>query len=234
MEATEKLLTLSQEHPVEEVIKKRVIDQLYWDSRINASHINVDVKGQIVTLSGTVPNYSTRMKAVENVRLVKDVVQVNDELQIKPPPGHSIIPDDTIESNIRNWLQWNPDIDRSTLTVRVKSGVVFLEGTTDTYWKKVKAQTIAGEANGVVDIVNKLAVVPTLDIIDHDIARSIIEALHRNFYVSVENFDVKVKKGRVILTGFVHNWLALQTVMNIVENTTGVVDVTNRLKIRPT
>jgi osmotically-inducible protein OsmY len=233
MEAKEQMQILVENHPIEEIIKKRVVDQLFWDNRIDASNINVRVTGQTVTLTGSVPNYSTRIKAVENVCLVKDVIQVNDNLKIEPPPGHTTVPDETIQTNIRNWIQWNPNINSSNISVKVKKGVVFLEGTIDTYWKKVKTQTIAGEANGVLDIVNRLAVVPTLDIVDHDIAKNIIAALNRSFYVNIENFDVKVKKGRVTLKGYVRNWQALRTVLNTVENTTGVVDVTNRLQIKP-
>ncbi|TFF85228.1 BON domain-containing protein, partial [Candidatus Heimdallarchaeota archaeon] len=39
----------------DEEIKKKLTDQLYWDTRVDASDIDIDVNGSSVTLSGKVP-----------------------------------------------------------------------------------------------------------------------------------------------------------------------------------
>ena len=41
----------------DETIDKQVVDQLYWDSRVNASEVAVTVQNGKVTLHGTVPSY---------------------------------------------------------------------------------------------------------------------------------------------------------------------------------
>jgi osmotically-inducible protein OsmY len=47
----------------DENIKKDVVDDLYWDNRIDASEINVTVDNGLVTLSGQVATYGERSVA---------------------------------------------------------------------------------------------------------------------------------------------------------------------------
>ena len=48
----------------DEQIKKAVVDMLYWDSRVDASDIHVEVTDGEVTLRGTVPSYATKEAAL--------------------------------------------------------------------------------------------------------------------------------------------------------------------------
>jgi len=48
----------------DEKIKKQVVDQLYWDARVDASDVKVEVSDRNVILTGTVPSYGVR-QAVE-------------------------------------------------------------------------------------------------------------------------------------------------------------------------
>ena len=41
----------------DEQIRKDIIEQLQWDSRINSTNINVEVNQHVVTLSGNVNSY---------------------------------------------------------------------------------------------------------------------------------------------------------------------------------
>ena len=46
-----------------EEIKKDVVDQLYWDNRIDASSVTVEVDGGRVKLKGTAPTYTAKEAA---------------------------------------------------------------------------------------------------------------------------------------------------------------------------
>lgn len=69
----------------DETIAREVVDFLFWDSRVDASNRSVTLDSGIVTLTGTVPSYSSRMAASEE-RLDRKVrngvaAQLPDELK---------------------------------------------------------------------------------------------------------------------------------------------------------
>jgi osmotically-inducible protein OsmY len=54
-------------------IAKDLVDSLSWDSRVDASNASVTVDRGIVTLTGTVPFYSSRVAAAEDAWLIRGV-----------------------------------------------------------------------------------------------------------------------------------------------------------------
>jgi osmotically-inducible protein OsmY len=216
----------------EETLKKRIVDQLYWDSRVDASNIEVRVDDSKVELNGTVPNYTTRQVAVLDTWSVSGIKKVEDNLKVKFPPKLKIPSDKELKKRVKNKFFWNSAIDSSKLDVSVEAGIVNLEGTIDSYWKKLRAENITSNMIGVLDVNNKLAVVPTESYIDTEIAEDIVSAIDRRYDVDVEDVDVKVKNGTVTLTGQVPRYYTYQAVMHSAENTSGVIDVVDHLVIK--
>jgi osmotically-inducible protein OsmY len=216
----------------EETLKKRIVDQLYWDSRVDASNIEVRVDDSKVVLKGSVPNYTTRQVAVLDTWSVSGIKKVEDNLKVKIPPKLKIPSDKELKKRIKNKFFWNSAIDSTKLDVSVDAGIVNLEGTVDAYWKKLRAENITSSMIGVLDVKNKLAVVPTESYIDTEIAEDIISAIDRRYDVDVEEVDVKVKNGTVTLTGQVPRYYTYQAVMHSAENTAGVIDVVDHLVIK--
>ncbi len=215
-----------------EEIKKDIVDQLYWDSRVDASNVKVEVSEGEVVMTGTVQNYMAYKTAEEDAWAMSGVRFVRNDLTIKYPPGVELPVDTEIQSNIENLLLWQPNIDSSSIEVIVENGWVTLRGSVDAYWKKTRVEEIALGLNGVLGIVNELAVVPTKKHEDHTIAEDIEAAMERNFNIDVDLVDIKVENGHVILTGSVPSLPAFRTAQRIVENTLGVVSVDNELVIR--
>jgi osmotically-inducible protein OsmY len=215
----------------QENIKKNVVDQLYWDSSVDASDIEVQVDedGQ-VTLSGSVPSYSAKKSATSTVWAVSGVTAVDNQIAVKYPSAVEYPSDSDIKSNVESILLWNTEIDSSEIEVTVDDNIVTLEGTVESYWKKVRAEELS-DVTGVFSIVNKLAVVPTEDVVDEDIAENVEEALDRNMMVSVDDVNVKVENGEVTLTGDVPNWSAYTSAEDSAFYTLGVKEVDNRLRI---
>lgn len=50
----------------EEQIKRDVVDQLFWDIRVDASDVTVEVSNGTVTLRGTVPTYLAAKAAIDD------------------------------------------------------------------------------------------------------------------------------------------------------------------------
>jgi osmotically-inducible protein OsmY len=213
-----------------EKIKKQVVDQLYWDSRVDASDIEVEVEGGEVALTGDVPSYSARQAATSTVWSIDGVTAVDNQLSVEYPSTIGFPSDAEVRSNIESILLWNTEIDSSEIDISVQDHIVTLEGTVDSYWKKMRSADLA-DVTGVFEVVNKLAVVPTEDYVDEDIAGDVTDALERNLYVNVDDVTVKVKDGEVTLTGTVSSWTAYRSAEDSAFYTLGVRDVDNRLTI---
>lgn len=60
----------------------RVYGRLHWDKRLHGSELDLDVKDEVATLSGTVPDAKARAKAVELARDTVGIREVKDQLTI--------------------------------------------------------------------------------------------------------------------------------------------------------
>lgn len=214
---------------LDETIKKDVVDSIYWDSRIDASDISVMVDGGRVEITGEVPSYTARQAVEEDAWFVNGVVAVENQLAVRYPERPAVPTDQDIETNVRDALRWDPDLYSFKINANVMNGMVTLEGTVDAYWKKVHAENIIQGMRGVIDVTNKLAVVPTEDITDESIAEDVVKALDRNMNVSAEAVDVTVLDGKVTLSGTVSGWTAKSAAYNSALYTLGVTDVKDNL-----
>jgi osmotically-inducible protein OsmY len=217
----------------DEEIKKRIVDEIYWDSRVDASKIEVRVDNGTVTLTGTVPNYNAKLRAETDAYSVRDVVWVENRVTVLHPPTISIPSDSDIRRSVIRNLSEDPDLERTDIRVSVKDGLVTLEGSVDAYWKKWEAEYTTCNVRGVCDIVNKVTVVPTMQISDKVVAEDVRAAIERKRNINIEDLDIRVENGVVTLTGTVPDWDARRAAVNAAEYTTGVIDVVDELTIQP-
>ncbi|MGM0687210.1 MAG: BON domain-containing protein [Promethearchaeati archaeon] len=215
----------------DEAIKKDIIDELYWDNRVDSSDITVQVDNGDVTLNGTVSDYTSSKNAVLDAWDAEGVTEVKNNLEVEIPTEVSVPTDSEIKSNIADMLEWNASIDASEIEVDVSAGVVTLDGVVDAYWKKLRAEDVTSRATGVLNVVNELAVVPTEDVLDKAIAEDVISALETKFTVNADDVDVKVEDGIVTLSGTLPSWTSYRAAMDAAENTLGVTDVVDQLII---
>jgi osmotically-inducible protein OsmY len=216
---------------IDENIKRDVVDQLYWDSRVNAADVKVEVFDGIVTLSGSVNTSNARYSASSDAWMIEGVTDVNNDLQVHYESNISLPTDLQIKSQAENTLLWNEDIDSTNIEVSVSQGIVTLNGTVDSLWKKWEAEQTVYRNFGVVSVENHLTIVPTTSIVDQDIAEDIEKALDRNYYVDAENVSVKVDRGIVTLMGQVSSTIARTHAEDIAMYTVGVMDVENELRL---
>jgi len=212
----------------DEDIKKDVIHRLTWDDRVEAAKIIVDVKEGKVTLTGSVPSYLARSAAYDDVWTVRGVRSVDNELSVKPLKVPS---DEEIRTRVEDRLMTSPAFETADIDVEVDSGIVKLKGTVDALWKRSSAETITEALRGVVDVQNELAVVPTGDFVDEDIARRIIDALDRDARVDAEDVTVSVRNGTVTLTGTVPDRYARRAAYEAALYTSGVKEIHDQLAV---
>ena len=215
----------------DENIKRDVVDQLYWDNRVNAADIKIEVLGGIVTMSGNVNTSNARYSAVSDAWMIEGVTNVNNNLHVIYASDMNLPTDMQIKTQAENTLLWNEDIDSTKIDVSVSQGIITLNGTVDSLWKKWEAEQTVYRNFGVLSVENHLTIVPTTSIVDQDIAEDIEKALDRNFYVDSEDVAVKVDRGIVTLMGDVKSTIARTQAEEIAMYTAGVMDVKNELRL---
>jgi hypothetical protein len=94
-------------------------------------------------------------------------------------------------------------------------------------WNKFKAEDLLSNMTGIVEIINKLVVVPTETRIDQAISEEITASLERNIHGELKEVNVPVKDQVVTLTGKVPGWEIYHLVRDVLRYTLGVIDVRN-------
>jgi osmotically-inducible protein OsmY len=143
--------------------------------------------------------------------------------------------DAEIERDVKEELQWDPDLDASDIAVSVKDGVLTLMGYVKSYTDKYEAEAAAKRVAGVVAVANDLEVrLPSVDERpDPDIARDAVSALKSMLPISYQNIKVVVKNGWVTLEGQVEWQYQRQTAENAVRRIKGVKGVSNLIQLKP-
>ncbi len=206
-----------------EEIRSDVRNQLEWDYRVDENDVNVAVDDGVVTLSGTVENFSAKEAAAADAWSVTGVVDVVNNIEVDAESPGSDAGD--ISRSVENVLEWNSAIDASDIRITTIGGIVTIEGTVESYWKKVRAEDLASDVTGVVEVQNRLAVVPTDDAVDERIAEDIVNAIERKSFVDMENIIVRVEDGVVSLSGEVDSRTEHEAVYESALYANGVVAV---------
>jgi osmotically-inducible protein OsmY len=218
-------------HKTSREIGGDVSSQLFWDNRIDASDIGVNVTDGKVVLTGTVPACSDRSQAEEDAYSIAGVSFVDNRLAVSYPAAGEAPDDAEIASQIRSVLEWNPHIGPGKVDVSVEEGTVALTGTVESIWQRSMAGSTAYNIRGVLNVRNLLRVKPARPVPDDEIAHRVLRVLENNVLIDTSLINVHVKDGVVTLSGTVHNHHALHAAEGLAGITAGVRDVNNYLVI---
>jgi osmotically-inducible protein OsmY len=143
--------------------------------------------------------------------------------------------DRDIERDVREELQWDPDLDATDIAVSVRDGVVTLTGFVKSYTDKYEAEAAAKRVAGVSAVANDLEVrMPSVDERpDPEIARDAVSAIKSQLPISSERIKVVVKNGWVTLEGQVEWQYQKNTAENAVRRIKGVKGVSNLIVLKP-
>jgi osmotically-inducible protein OsmY len=143
--------------------------------------------------------------------------------------------DKEIERDVKEELEWNPDLDATDIAVSVKQGVVTLAGFVKSYTDKYEAEAAAKRVAGVVGLANDIEVrLPSVDERpDPDIARNAVAAIKSQLPISSEHIKVIVKHGWVTLEGQVEWQYQKNTAEIAVRRIKGVKGVSNMITLKP-
>jgi osmotically-inducible protein OsmY len=127
-----------------------------------------------VTLNGEVETAAQRREAVMLARDINGVNDVVDNLRIvpatrdddpdvdvdvdEPNPEDSALRDAWLTTKIQSQYFVDPDVSSLAIDVTTENRIVTLTGEVDSQSEKMLAETIARETEGVLRVVNQLAV----------------------------------------------------------------------------
>jgi osmotically-inducible protein OsmY len=215
----------------DEEIKKNIIDQLYWNSRVNIAGIKVEVTDGKVTLTGDVHSNSAKAASSECAWLVSGVQEVDNNLKIVFKKFAEPVTDKDITNAIEQMLFWNADIVSTNIKVSVEHVLVTLSGTVPTFWEKMRAEQVVSRMSNITTVRNLLSVVPSKKFEDQKIAERIVSGLRQNSMINEDAIDVKVENGIVTISGIVPKRYTMMAVYNTAECTNGVTNVINNLTV---
>lgn len=210
-------------------IRDDVMRELRWDTRVNADHIKVAVASGVVTLTGAVESWSKRVMAAEAAHRVGDVLDVANDLEVRPADALSRS-DTDIARAVRQALEWDVRVPDTRIRSTVSNGHVKLEGDV-TYWtEREDAESAVRNLAGVMGVTNAL-LVKGRPVAESEVRDAIFSALQRHAAREARHIELGVFDGKVTLTGTVHSWAERQAAVGAAGATPGVRVVQDLLKV---
>jgi len=209
-------------------IQKDVMDELKWEPMLNATEIGVAVKDGVVTLTGTVSNYSKKFAAEDATWRVKGVKAVAEELEVKLGDG-DLLTDSEVAANVINTLRWNTVIPDEQIKVKVSKGWVYLSGEVDWNFQKDAVMNAIRGLKGVRGVSNEITIKPRVQ--PADIKGNIRKALERKADLEANNIKVETIGNRVVLKGSARSWNERKAIAHAAWSTPGVALVDDEIVI---
>lgn len=143
--------------------------------------------------------------------------------------------DEKTQREVLDELRWDARVQPNEIGVAVKGGIVTLTGWVDSYAKKWAAERTAHRLRGVRAVANDIEVrlTGTAERTDSDIATAATRALDWDEFVPVENLDVTVANGWIMLRGEVEWEYQKRAAERALRRMAGVRGVTNLIAVRP-
>ena len=143
--------------------------------------------------------------------------------------------DSAIQRDLLAELKWEARVQPNEVGVIVRAGVVALTGWVDSYARKWAAERTAHRIRGVRGVANDIEVrlADRAERTDTDIAKAATRALDWDSFVPVEQIDVTVANGWVVLRGEVEWGYQKRAAERDLRRLAGVRGVTNLISVRP-
>lgn len=156
------------------ITEARVQGQLWGtyavNSELNPFDLEIDVSGNAVTLTGEVDSQAKKELAEEIALGVNGVARVNNQIRVDPELERrerrdqsdrsfgQVVSDATTTATIKSKMLLDDDVAGLDINVSTENDVVTLQGEADTAIESRRAESLASETDGVVRVVNRIAV----------------------------------------------------------------------------
>ena len=206
-------------------IRDAVLQQLAWDSQVDAAGIGVTAKGGAVTLTGFIDSYAGKLAAERAAKRVRGVRAVANDVQVRLRLERT---DADIAADAARALRFRAVLPDSVQAV-VHGAHITLTGTVSTLFQRAVADKAVRHVPGVKGIVNRITVVQATS--SRDVKRDIVRALHRDADANARGIQVHVFGDVVTMTGEVKSWHERESAERAAMHAPGITRVDNRISI---
>lgn len=209
-------------------LRQAVLNELQWDSQIDATHVAVTATEGAVTLTGHVSSYPEIFLVRKAVRRVSGVKAIADELTLRLP-GEQIRDDSDIAHSIVHVLTNNVSGSETSIQADVSDGFVTLKGDVDWQHERNHAEQQVAHVRGVRCISNQINLKKRAT--PEDVKAQIEEALSRNADLEAQHITVSVTDNEVILEGSVKAFYERNLVEAAAWHAPGVRKVIDKISV---
>jgi osmotically-inducible protein OsmY len=209
-------------------IRKDVLDQLSWEQNVDDRQIGVSVEDGVVTLSGVVNNYTSKMAAEKAAKKVIGVKAVAEDIEVKYGDAFKKT-DKEIAKAAVDALEWNISVPDNKIMVKVEDGWVYLTGEVKWYFQRNAAKKAVDNLLGVRYVSNNITLKQKVKATD--IKSKITKAFKRAAALDAKHISVEVDEHTVTLKGTVSSLSEKDEARKTAYALPGVYHVINKLKV---
>lgn len=203
---------------------------LEWEPGVDARRIAVAADDGAVTLSGSVPSYLDKTRAITATERVRGVKAVADELEVHLHDAN-VRGDSDIAKTLAHLLQWNTTLAGQPIQAEVSSGRVTLTGQVEWNYEREEAGRVVNRILGVKSVANRITVKPR--VVAAQVERQIVDALARHAALDAREIHVTTSGTKAVLTGQVHSLEEDRVARAAAWSAPGITDVEDRLLVQP-
>jgi osmotically-inducible protein OsmY len=218
-------MTTATLSPADLRVRDAALQQLGWDSQVDASGIGVTARDGVVTLTGFIDTYAGKLAAERAVKRARGVRAVANDLQVTLRLERT---DTDIAADTARALDLRLTLP-GTVQAVVHYGHVTLTGTVHTLFERAVAEKALRYVKGIKGIVNRIVVMPTASV--RDIRPRVVRALHEDADVEARGIEVLVSGSTVTLSGTVRSWHERESAERAAIHAPGITHVANRISV---
>jgi len=181
-------------------LKQDVVDELEFDSGLDAARIQVEVADGAVTLGGLVPTFAQTHAAERAAQRVSGVRSVVSRMRVELPAADRL-GDDALANTARAVLHWTVGVPQRAVEVAAADGHLYLRGTVEWDWQRELAIRSLVRLRGVTGITSRVQALRRMDA--RKIGERIGRALQRYVEDEAARIHVEMSEGIVTLKGTV-------------------------------
>ena len=209
-------------------LREDVQDAIRWEPLLKSAQIGVIVNDGIVTLTGTVSNYTQKLQAEKAAKSVDGVKAIAEDIEVKLDSSEKK-EDSDIAASVLIALSSDLLVPDEKIQIKVENGWVTLEGEVHWNFQREAAKHSIERLAGVRGVFNHLKIRSELN--DEIEQKQIEAALQRNWLIDDKNIRVHVVGRTVRLTGTVASLYQKEEAGRIAWKTPGIWHVENELQV---
>jgi VCBS repeat-containing protein len=201
-----------------------VQQELKWDPKVDARHIAVTAHDGAVTLTGYVPSYFYKTRAVTAAEHVHGVKAIADEIEVRL---HQARDDSDIAESVAHILEWNAALADQDVQATVSHGHVTLTGKVAWNYQRDEAELTVNRVLSVTSVTNRITVKPR--VAASSVEKQITNALARHAVLDARQIHVSMSGTKAVLTGHVHSFVEARIAKAAAWSAPGVLAVDDHL-----